>query len=82
MFVLVVLLWFVMFWISRRKNAQFIGKTPDSDFFVGKVSSDTREDLTRGRMSFTDSDIIFVAKHILFIVTITGLLFTISLVPV
>jgi hypothetical protein len=62
MFILVALLWFAMFWVSRKRNAAVLGYEPDADFFVGKVSPNVRDDLQRGRMSFKDGKITLVSR--------------------
>jgi len=62
MFILVALLWFAMFWVSRKRNVKVLGFEPDADFFVGKVSPNVRDDLQRGRMSFKDGKITLVSR--------------------
>ena len=63
MFILTALLWFSMFWVSRRRNAAVLGYEPNAHFFVGKVAPDVREDLQRGRLSFKDGRITLVGKQ-------------------
>ena len=62
MFALVVLLWFVMFWVSSKRNEAVLGKKPDSDFFVGKVSANVNDDLLRGRLSFIEGKAVLVTR--------------------
>lgn len=62
MFILVALLWFAMFWVSRRRNASVLGFEPDADFFVGKVPANVRDDLQRGRLSFRDGKVTLVGR--------------------
>lgn len=62
MFILVALLWFAMFWVTRKRNSSVLGYEPDADFYVGKVAPDVREDLQRGRLSFKDGRITLVGK--------------------
>lgn len=63
MFALVALLWFAMFWVSLKRAARVLGKTPDTSFFVGKVGPDVRDDLQRGRMCFSDGRINLVSRN-------------------
>lgn len=63
MFILVALLWFTMFWVSKKRNAKILGYEPDADFYVGKVSPNVRDDLQRGRLSFKNGKITLVGKQ-------------------
>lgn len=54
MVALVILYWFVMYWVSKKKAIQILGKTPQFDIFVGKIPTDPTADLTRGRLCFAD----------------------------
>ncbi|MCR4676812.1 MAG: hypothetical protein K5634_06250 [Sphaerochaetaceae bacterium] len=62
MFVLVFLLWFASYWVSKKKAEEILGKKPDFDIFVGKVASDVNADLQRGRLCFCDGKITLIAK--------------------
>ena len=60
---LIVVLWFTMFWVSRRKAVQVTGAEPDFDIFCARVPLDVQEDLSRGRMCFCDGKMMLVKKE-------------------
>ena len=63
MVILVVLYWFAMYWVSKKKAYQIIGKTPKFDIFVGKIPTDPNADLTRGRLCIADNTIYLIQKN-------------------
>jgi hypothetical protein len=62
MVALVILYWFSMYWVSKKKATQLLGKTPSFDIFVGKIPTDPNADLTRGRLCIADNTIYLIQK--------------------
>ena len=62
MVALVILYWFTMYWVSKKKAYQVLGQTPKFDIYVGKIPTDPNADLTRGRLCITDSAICLIQK--------------------
>lgn len=62
MVALVVLYWFAMYWVSKKRALQVLGKTPQFDIFVGKIPTDPNADLTRGRLCIVDGNISLLQK--------------------
>lgn len=62
MVVLVIVYWFLMYWVSKKKAIQILGKEPQFDIFVGKIPTDPSADLTRGRLCIVDDTISLIQK--------------------
>ena len=62
MVALVVLYWFVMYWVSKKRATQVLGETPKFDIFVGKIPTDPNADLTRGRLCIHGNTISLLQK--------------------
>ncbi len=62
MVILVALYWFAMYWVSKKKACQILGKTPQFSLFVGKIPTDPNADLTRGRLCIADNTIYLIQK--------------------
>ena len=62
MVALVILYWFTMYWVSKKKAIQILGKNPSFDIFVGKIPTDPNADLTRGRLCIADGTIYLLQK--------------------
>lgn len=61
-FVLLVLLWITMFWVSKKRAQKILGQEFDFDIFCGKVPNNVTMDLTRGRFCVCKDKIYLVSK--------------------
>lgn len=55
-------LWWVMFWVSKKKVVEVLGKQPEFEIFAGRIPLDVRADLDRGRFCISDGKFILVQK--------------------
>lgn len=62
MIALVIIYWFTMYWVSKKKALQVLGKEPQFDIFVGKIPTDPTADLIRGRLCISDGIISLIQK--------------------
>lgn len=60
--VLLVLLWFMLYWVSHKKAVKILGKEPDYDVFAGKIPLEVTSDLDRGRVCVVDGKIVLIQK--------------------
>lgn len=61
-FILLILLWVTMFWVSRKRATKILGFKPDFDIFCGKVPYDVNDDLARGRLCVGNGKIYLIKK--------------------
>lgn len=60
--VLLVILWFVKYWFSKKKLSEFLGKDPSFQIFAGRVPSNVQDDLDRGRFCVSEDKLLLIIR--------------------
>lgn len=62
-FVLLILLWFVMYWVGKKRAQAVIGENLKFSCFCSKVPAVVTDDFIRGRFCIGDKNIYLVRKN-------------------